>query len=118
MKDIAPDVYRQRMLIEGLRDLPFTAEEITTYLMKLGEVLDMLPLASPYTNLSEKYGWSAWMHWKLQECIFIHGINENLFSSVLIFIPVKNSIPKQPQNLPRIISKRQKSFPKKLILCN
>jgi S-adenosylmethionine decarboxylase len=52
------------MLIEGLRDLPCTAEEIATYLVKLGEGLDMLPLATPFTHLSEKYGWSAWMHWE------------------------------------------------------
>ncbi len=52
------------MFIEGLRELPFTAEEISAYLVKLGEVLDMLPLATPFTNLSEKYGWSAWMHWE------------------------------------------------------
>lgn len=64
MKDLAPDVYRQRMFIEGLREQPFTAEEIIAYLVELGKVLDMLPLAQPYTNLSEKYGWSAWMHWE------------------------------------------------------
>src|SRR5579859_5395225 len=64
MQDLAPDVYRQRMFIEGLREEPFTAEEISAYLVKLGEVLDMLPLAQPFTNLSEKYGWSAWMHWE------------------------------------------------------
>ena len=64
MNDLAPDVYRQRMFIEGLRELPFTAEEISAYLVKLGEVLDMLPLATPFTHLSEKYGWSAWMHWE------------------------------------------------------
>ncbi len=64
MKDLAPDVYRQRMFIEGLRSAPFAAEEITAYLIKLGEVLDMLPLATPFTHHSEKYGWSAWMHWE------------------------------------------------------
>ena len=64
MKDLAPDVYRQRMFIEGLREAPFTADEITVYLEKLCEVLDMTPLTKPYTHLSEKYGWSAWMHWE------------------------------------------------------
>lgn len=64
MKDVAPDVYRQRMFIEGLRDLPLAEEETKGYLIGLGEALEMLPLATPYTNLSEKYGWSAWMHWE------------------------------------------------------
>lgn len=64
MEDLAPDVYRQRMVIEALREEPFTAEEISAYLVKLGTILDMLPLAQPFTHLSEKYGWSAWMHWE------------------------------------------------------
>lgn len=64
MKDLAPDVYRQRMLIEAVRAQPFTAAEITAYLEKLAEALEMVPLGHPDTNLSEKFGWSAWMHWE------------------------------------------------------
>jgi S-adenosylmethionine decarboxylase len=86
MKDIAPDVYRQRMSIEGLRDKPFTTEEICAYLVKLGEVLDMLPLAMPYTNLSEKYGWSAWMHWETSGVHFYSwDKREPVFFSVDIY---------------------------------
>ena len=86
MKDIAPDVYRQRMFIEGLRDTPFTPEEIKAYLIKLGEVLDMLPLATPFTHLSEKYGWSAWMHWETSGVHFYSWDKRNpVFFSVDIY---------------------------------
>ena len=86
MKDIAPDVYRQRMFIEGLREEPFTAEEISAYLEELGKVLDMLPLAQPYTNLSEKYGWSAWMHWETSGVHFYSWDKRNpVFFSVDIY---------------------------------
>lgn len=86
MKDIAPDVYRQRMFIEGLRITPFTAEEISAYFIKLGEILDMLPLATPFTNLSEKYGWSAWMHWETSGVHFYSwDKREPVFFSVDIY---------------------------------
>ena len=86
MKDLATDVYRQRMCIEGLREVPFTAEEISAYLLKLGEVLDMLPVAQPYTNLSEKYGWSAWMHWETSGVHFYSwDKREPVFFSVDIY---------------------------------
>ena len=74
------------MFIEGLRDTPFTANEITTYLVKLGELLDMLPLATPFTHLSEKYGWSAWMHWETSGVHFYSWDKRNpVFFSVDIY---------------------------------
>lgn len=86
MKNLAPEVYRQRMVMEGLRIEPFTAEEISAYLLKLGEVLDMISLAHPFTHLSETYGWSAWMHWETSGVHFYSwDKREPVFFSVDIY---------------------------------
>jgi S-adenosylmethionine decarboxylase len=64
MKDLAPDVVRQRMVIEGTLKHPFTGEEMTSYCEKITEVLDMTPVTAPMCNYHAHYGWCAYMHWK------------------------------------------------------
>ena len=64
MKDLAPDIVRQRMVIEGTLERPFKGEEMTSYCEKITEVLDMTPVTSPMCNYHAHYGWCAYMHWK------------------------------------------------------
>jgi S-adenosylmethionine decarboxylase len=64
MKDLAPDIVRQRMVIEGTLENPFSGEEMTSYCEKITKVLDMTPVTSPMCNYDSRYGWCAYMHWK------------------------------------------------------
>ena len=64
MKDLAPDIIRQRMAIEGTLEHPFTGEKMTSYCEKITRVLDMTPVTSPMCNYDPRYGWCAYMHWK------------------------------------------------------
>lgn len=62
-KDLAPDIHRQRLVIEGtLRD-KFKPEDITEYCLRISKVLDMSLVTSPVLNHHEKYGWCAFTHW-------------------------------------------------------
>ena len=64
MKDLAPDIVRKRMIIEGTVKRPFKGEAMTSYCEQLTEVLDMTPVTSPMCNYAARYGWCAYMHWK------------------------------------------------------
>ena len=42
MKDLAPDIVRQRMVIEGTLENPFSGEEMTSYCEKITKVLQYI----------------------------------------------------------------------------
>lgn len=64
MRDLAPDVYRQRMIIEGtLSDAPHP-RLMKRILSGLCDTLNMVALTKPVVNNCEEYGWCAYMHWK------------------------------------------------------
>jgi len=62
--DLAPDVVRQRMIIEGTLHNLFLPEAITLYAKEISKVLDMELITSPVLNHEPKYGWCAFVHWK------------------------------------------------------
>jgi S-adenosylmethionine/arginine decarboxylase-like enzyme len=64
MKDLAPNIYRQRLVIEGIPNRVVTAEDIKEYLSKLSDVLKMKILLAPVTHRSDKYGEAGWIHWE------------------------------------------------------
>jgi S-adenosylmethionine decarboxylase len=64
MRDLAPDIIRQRMVIEGTLTRPFAGERMTSYCEEITKVLDMTPVTSPMCNYDSHYGWCAYMHWK------------------------------------------------------
>ena len=64
MRDLAPDIIRRRMVIEGTLDHPFAGERMTSYCEEITRVLDMTPVTSPMCNYDSRYGWCAYMHWK------------------------------------------------------
>src|SRR3989344_733422 len=63
MKDLAPDIVRQRLVIEGIPIQPILSPEIIDYLKKLSEAIGMTTLIEPVTHKSEQYGWAGWVHW-------------------------------------------------------
>lgn len=63
MRDLAPDVFRQRMIIEGETKEIIKPEDIKLLLDKLCNNLDMVALTAPTLSYCEDYGWCGHMHW-------------------------------------------------------
>lgn len=85
MVDLAPEIYRQRLVIEGLVREPITAEQIADYLSELSEVLEMTELLEPVTHRSDAYGWAGWIHWETSGAHFYGWDQPRLFFSVDIY---------------------------------
>jgi S-adenosylmethionine decarboxylase len=64
MPDLAPTIFRQRLVIEGTCDTPITENAIRTYLVGLSEICDMKVLLDPVTHRSDRFGWAGWIHWE------------------------------------------------------
>lgn len=85
MKDLAPEIYRQRAVIEGRPHRELTSREIKTYLTGLSDVLHMVALIEPVTHRSPKYGEAAWIHWESSGAHFYAWDYPRLFFSVDIY---------------------------------
>jgi S-adenosylmethionine decarboxylase len=64
MPDLAPDICRQRLVIEGTCDTPISETDIRDYLVGLSEVCAMHILLDPVTHRSDRFGWAGWVHWE------------------------------------------------------
>jgi len=62
--DLAPDICRQRIVVEGTLHNPFTPEQMTQYCQEITKVLNMTAVTTPVCNYEANYGWCAYMHWK------------------------------------------------------
>ncbi len=87
MRDLAPKIYRQRLVIEGYPKSAehVSAEKIKDYLKKLSDVTDMITLIDPVTHRSESYGEAAWIHWETSGAHFYAWEQPTLFYSVDIY---------------------------------
>ncbi|HVO86589.1 MAG TPA: S-adenosylmethionine decarboxylase [Candidatus Binatia bacterium] len=85
MKNLAPEIYRQRVVIEGYPNKPLKAKEIKDYLLELSDVLKMRTLIKPVTHRSPKYGEAAWIHWESSGAHFYAWDQPRLFFSVDIY---------------------------------
>jgi S-adenosylmethionine decarboxylase len=85
MVDLAPEIYRQRLVIEGLVTEPISAEQIERYLSELSGVLEMTTLLHPVTHQSDTYGWAGWIHWETSGAHFYGWDQPRLFFSVDIY---------------------------------
>lgn len=85
MKDLAPEIYRQRLVIEGYPISPITDSQITDYLKELSNKLDMKTVLNPVTHKSDMYGWAAWIHWETSGAHFYAWDTPRLFFSVDIY---------------------------------
>jgi S-adenosylmethionine decarboxylase len=63
-EDLAPSIYRQRLVVEGLCPEPIDDVSIRRYLSELSDVCGMRSLIEPVTHRSEKFGWAGWIHWE------------------------------------------------------
>lgn len=82
MIDLAPEIYRQRLVVEGLVDRPIERHEIVEYLSELSRVLDMITVLDPVTHESDLYGWAGWIHWETSGAHFYAWDRPRLFFSV------------------------------------
>ena len=62
--DLAPEICRQRLIIEGTLHNIFLPEDITKYAKEMSSTLRMELVTSPILNYEPKYGWCAFVHWK------------------------------------------------------
>lgn len=85
MKNLAPEIYRQRSVIEGYPNHKLSAREIKQYLNKLSDELGMKTLIEPVTHRSPLYGEAAWIHWESSGAHFYAWDQPRLFFSVDIY---------------------------------
>ena len=82
MRDLAPTIVRQRLVVEGTIDEPVTAGQIVEYLKALGALAQMRVLTEPVTHESPLYGWAGWVHWETSGAHFYAWDRPVLFFSV------------------------------------
>ena len=85
MRDLAPEIYRQRAVIEGYPTKALPATDIATYLSQLSEVLGMTKIMEPITHRSPLYGEAAWIHWESSGAHFYSWETPRLFFSIDIY---------------------------------
>tara|TARA_B110000208_G_scaffold191437_1_gene258277 strand:- start:2481 stop:2828 length:348 start_codon:yes stop_codon:yes gene_type:complete len=64
MKDLAPDIFRQRLVMEFTLKNNFKSELLVTYAENLTKKLGMTLVSSPILTYAPDYGWSVYVHWK------------------------------------------------------
>ena len=85
MLDLAPDIHRQRLVVEGLCRQTIDAVTIRDYLAKLSETIGMVTLIEPVTHRSPLYGWAGWIHWETSGAHFYSWERPISFFSVDIY---------------------------------
>jgi hypothetical protein len=84
-RDLAPQILRQRLVIEGYPALPISDAQIKDYLRRLSDFIGMRTLLEPVTHRSDLYGWAGWIHWETSGAHFYAWEQPLLFFSVDIY---------------------------------
>ena len=63
-KNLAPDLVRQRLMIEGTTGKIVEPEQMKAYLLELAEVAKMEVLSGPFAYSAHEMGYGGWIHWK------------------------------------------------------
>jgi hypothetical protein len=84
-RDLAPEIVRQRLVIEGVPARPVDDAQIRVYLAALSRELDMVQLIEPVTHRSDRYGWAGWIHWETSGAHFYAWEQPRLFFSVDVY---------------------------------
>lgn len=84
-RDLAPEILRQRLVIEGVPALPIGAGLIRRYLSALSTEIGMVELLEPVTHRSDLYGWAGWIHWESSGAHFYAWERPRLFFSVDVY---------------------------------
>jgi hypothetical protein len=84
-RDLAPEIVRQRLVMEGIPARPIDEEQIRRYLSALSREVDMVQLLEPVTHRSDLYGWAGWIHWETSGAHFYAWEQPRLFFSVDVY---------------------------------
>ena len=63
-RNLAPDLCRQRVMIEGTTIEIVEPPAIIDYLKQLSTVLRMQPLHEPFAYPADELGYGGWIHWR------------------------------------------------------
>src|SRR5262249_48843415 len=83
--DLAPEILRRRLVVEGTCAMPIDADAIVHYLNGLSDVCRMAVLLPPVTHRSDRYGWAGWVHWEASGAHFYAWEHPRVFFSVDIY---------------------------------
>jgi uncharacterized protein YbcC (UPF0753/DUF2309 family) len=83
--DLAPQILRQRLVIEGFPREAIAANAIEDYLSKLSDFIGMTTVLEPVTHRSDLYGWAGWIHWETSGAHFYAWERPLLFFSVDVY---------------------------------
>jgi len=84
-RELAPEILRQRLVIEGVPARPVDDGQIRGYLSALSREVDMVQLLEPVTHRSDLYGWAGWIHWETSGAHFYAWERPRLFFSVDVY---------------------------------
>ncbi|MCB9809169.1 hypothetical protein H6776_02095 [Candidatus Nomurabacteria bacterium] len=68
MKNLAENIIRQRLVVEGLTNLRLDQEILFRYLKELTQLVAMKPLRDPEVSPAGDIGIGAWQHWMTSGC--------------------------------------------------
>ncbi len=69
-KNLAPNLVRQRVILEGTTNKIVEPEQIKIYLDELAKVTGMEKLSGPYAYSAHEMGYGGWIHWKSSGAAF------------------------------------------------
>ena len=69
-KNLAPNLVRQRVIIEGTPEKIVEPEQIKAYLLALANVTKMEVLSAPQAATAHDMGYGGWIHWKSSGAAF------------------------------------------------
>src|SRR3989344_1440608 len=69
-KNLAPNLIRQRVIIEGTTEKIVEPEQIKSYLRELAKITDMEVLSEPEAHSAHDMGYGGWIHWKSSGAAF------------------------------------------------
>ena len=86
-KNLAPNLIRQRVIIEGTTKKIIEPEQIKLYLRELAKVTDMEVLSEPEAHSAHDMGYGGWIHWKSSGAAFLLLSDQSLtFHSGLLYL--------------------------------
>jgi hypothetical protein len=88
--DLAPDICRQRMVLEGTLHNAFGPVDQRTYCKEISKVLDMTAVDEPKTSFAEEYGWCCFMPCKKFDPQHVINYTRQFFGDNLINITWKD----------------------------
>ena len=63
-KNLAPNLVRQRVIIEATTKNLVEPEQIKSYLLELAKVTKMEVISGPFAYSAHDMGYGGWIHWK------------------------------------------------------